>query len=139
MVEARVKEPRQPREQQLKEHNIMAFDPKPYTLLCAASVNATIVRNFRCVLNNIQATSLDSVPVYIHFYNMPTTPASTDTAVKTVMIPANATAALGAGTNIVGINERFDEGLAIRVTKDILPSGTTAVDASEVIINLGVD
>lgn len=105
----------------------------PYRLLCGASVNATVINNTPCYLDGIFVGSLNDAPIYIFVYDTAGLPNANSVPVAQFLIPANATPANGAGSNISFLKGmQLVNGLALRVTKDIASTGTTALDASEV-------
>lgn len=118
---------------------------RPYFLQGAGSTNKTLVQKNLTKVKGWYCSSIDSVPVYLLLYDAA---AATDVTVGTgspttpkwkIMIPANNTAANGAGANAAGFDLRFDLGLVIAVVKGIGTDSNTAVDADEVIINLEIE
>lgn len=119
-----------------------------YRLLAAATVNAKCLKKGRSYFFGFALASINDAPIHIFLYDMSEAPESTSTPFAQFMIPANATAANGAGSNLFlstpigsyvdasGNIRDIENGLAIRITKDIASTGTTALDASEVPVNI---
>ena len=109
----------------------------PFRVVSAASDNSQLIKSGECYLTQLDGGSINDAPVYLHIYDTDVPPTAGMTPIRSTLVPSNATAANGAGSNIpIGIKPvRFKRGLGIRLTKDFLSSGTTAVDASEVIVN----
>lgn len=108
----------------------------PYKLVSAASTNATSLKASAGVIYGIQLTNVNASPRYLKLYNKASAPTvGTDTPVKTLIIPGNAT---GAGSNVPipvrGIN--FSIGIAFALTTEAADSGTTGVAANEIIVNI---
>lgn len=90
-------------------------------------------------LYGVQATTIQSTPVYIKFYNSASAPTcGSGTPVLRFMVPAASTAANGAGTNIPlpvsGI--AFGTGLGYCVTGALADADTTAITASNTLVNI---
>lgn len=89
-------------------------------------------------LYGIQATTIQATPVYIKFYNSASAPTcGSGTPIARIMVPAASTAANGAGTNIMypaGIN--FSSGIGYCVTGALADNDTTAITASNTIVNI---
>ena len=108
----------------------------PYKLVSAATTNATSVKASAGTVYMITASNVNAAARYLKLYNKASAPTvGTDTPVHTFIIPGNTA---GAGTNIpvptVGIN--FGTGIAFALTTEATDAGTTAVAASEIVINL---
>ena len=104
--------------------------------ICAASVNSVVITANPGIFHGATGYSLDATPVYVRFYDMATAPAATDVPFARMMIPANATASLGAGNNSEApIARVLTYGLGIRVTTGITDADTGALTANEVILN----
>jgi hypothetical protein len=108
-------------------------------LVAAASTNATSVKGSATVLFSCQLYGVGSAPAYLKIYNKATAPTvGTDIPVKTLSIPASATAANGSGSNIVfgsvgGL--ALATGFAAAVTTGLADTDTGAVAASTFVIN----
>lgn len=119
-----------------------------YPLLAAATVNAKCLQKGRSYFHGFALGSLNDAPIHIFLYDMSEAPEAGSTPIARFMIPANATAANGSGSNLFlcppmgsyidasGQIKDIENGLAVRITKDIASTGTTAVDASEVPVNI---
>lgn len=87
---------------------------------------------------SIQATTIQATPVYLKLYDSASAPTcGSGTPVGRFMVPAAATAANGAGTNIalpVGI--AFSSGLGYCVTGGLADADTTTITASNTLINI---
>lgn len=109
----------------------------PYKLVSAASTNATSVKASAGQVYMITASNVNAAARYLKLYNKASAPTvGTDVPVHTFIIPGNTA---GAGTNIpvptVGLN--FSTGIAFALTTEATDAGTTAVAASEIVVNLG--
>lgn len=108
----------------------------PYKLVSAASTNATSLKGSAGVIYGIQISNINASPRYLKLYNKASAPTvGTDTPVKTLIIPGNAT---GAGSNVPisirGIN--FSTGIAFALTVEATDAGTTGVAANEIVVNI---
>jgi len=109
----------------------------PFTLVSAASTNATLVATGTRTLMGIQVINNNAAPLYLKLYNKATTPIpGTDTPVQNYEIPAN-----GAGSNFGG-GFIFDTpialnlGLGIALTAGQALLNNTPVAAGDVTLNL---
>lgn len=112
--------------------------PSTWHLVALASTNATSVKASAATLFSCQLSGIGSTPAYLKIYNKASAPTvGTDTPVKTLIIPAAATAANGAGSNIQfgpgGM--ALGTGFAAAVTGGITDADTTAVAAATFAIN----
>lgn len=85
------------------------------------------------------ATTVQSTPVYIKFYNASSAPTcGSGTPVGRFMVPAAATAANGAGTNIdIGdMGAAFGTGIGYCVTGALADNDTTAITANNTLVNI---
>lgn len=103
-----------------------------FTLISAATTNATNVKASAGTLYGLYATNNGAAARYLKLYNLATAPTvGTSTPVMTLMIPA------GGGITVPippqGIN--FSTGIAYALTGAITLADTTAVAASEVALN----
>lgn len=108
----------------------------PYKLVSAATTNATSVKASAGQVYMITASNVNAAARYLKLYNKASAPTvGTDVPVHTFIIPGNTA---GAGTNIpvptVGI--AFSTGIAFALTTEATDAGTTAVAASEIVVNL---
>ncbi len=87
---------------------------------------------------SIQASTIQSTPVYVKLYNASSAPTcGSGTPVARFMVPAAATAANGAGTNIqfpVGV--AFGTGIGYCVTGALADADTTAITAADTLVNI---
>lgn len=110
-----------------------------HSAVCGASDNATIVIGTPVEVLSANVFSINDAPVYLKLYDTGESPTAAMTPKLRIAAPANSTAANGAGNNrqygeMKGV--LFGDGLSFRVTKDIADSGTTALDAAEVIVEI---
>lgn len=114
----------------------MLSSATPFRVLAAGSTNATVLKASPGALWDVECFHINDAPVYVHFYNLATTPDENSTPVFTLAIPANSTAANGAGNNAsFPSGKTFTVGIAYRIVKGIATASTTAVDASEVLLS----
>lgn len=112
----------------------------PYFLVCDGTDELLVSSSARRLLY-ADIFHLNDAPCYAKLYDKATAPDENDTPVHAVCGPANATAALGGGSNKPlppgGIG--LTNGLGVRVVKGLANNSDTAVDASEVIVCLVYD
>ena len=111
----------------------------PHNAVFAASTNATVVKASAGRLGPVVVSNINDAPIVVNFYNLATTPDENSTPVFKIVVPANATAANGAGSNL-GLSSpgiAFSTGIAYRIVKGIANNSTTAVDSAEGTISLG--
>lgn len=104
----------------------------------AANDDNVVIKAGAGTLYALNGFSLDATPVYIKLYNDVTANIDeNDTPVQRFMIPANSTAALGAGAAlpIPAVGIEFSTGITMRVVTGIADNSTGAVSASEVLVN----
>lgn len=90
-------------------------------------------------LFRVFATTIQATPVYIKFYNASSAPTcGSGTPVGRFMVPAAATAANGAGTNIdIGdMGAAFGTGIGYCVTGALADADTTAITANNTLVNI---
>lgn len=115
---------------------VLAGACTPGSFISAGTVNETEIKATAGQLDGLWAFSLDATPVYLKLYN--DTAANideTDTPVARFGLPANATAANGAGNNLVppgGMN--FSTAIVLRATSGIADNSTGVLTASEVLV-----
>ena len=111
----------------------------PFFLLASTDTATTgkVIKASAGQLYGVQAFSLDATPVYLKFYDKATGPTcASDTIVKQLTIPANATASLAAGFLYVNLNGvAFSAGISFCATTGIAANDTGALTASEVEVN----
>lgn len=109
-----------------------------YYLSAAATTNTTSVKATAGQLYGFYCSNVHSAPYYLKFYNKASAPTvGTDTVVHCFEIPQAGTAADGYVTTMLfpkGLP--FSTGIAFAVTADFSDTGTTAVTASTLKINL---
>lgn len=110
----------------------------PYHLVAANSNNSTLISAGQHTVYSVELAGVGAAPAYLKFYDKATAPTcGTDTPVKTLIIPAAATAANGAGSNLtftVGINVLL--GLGICVVTGIADNDNTSVAAATFAVNI---
>lgn len=112
----------------------------PYFAIPAGSGDgdAAVIKASAGTVYGIQLGNIQSVPVYFKLYDKSGTPTSSDTPVKVIEVPANATAALGAGNNVPippqGI--AFANGISWRIVTGIANNDSTEVLANNQVINV---
>ena len=109
------------------------------SFVTAASNNATSLKASAGTLYGLQAFNLAAYPLYVKFYNKASAPApGSDTAILTVMVPNNSTAANGAGS-VVKLGPEgvaFSTGIAYAVVKGISATDNTSVAASDGVVSI---
>lgn len=106
-----------------------------FHLVGAATNNATNVKASAGQVYSITAFNLSASPRYLKFHNTAGTPTAGSGVVRTVLIPGN-TAGAGAVINIdKGL--AFSTGIGISIVTGIADSDTTAIGASEVVVDIG--
>lgn len=106
-----------------------------FHLVGAATDNATNVKASAGQVYSITAFNLSASPRYLKFHNTAGTPTAGSGVVRTVLIPGN-TAGAGAVINIdKGL--AFSTGIGISIVAGIADSNTTAIGASEVVVDIG--
>jgi len=86
----------------------------------------------------VDVFTIDATPVYVKLYDKATAPAETDTPVHRTGVPANSTAANGAGNN-KGVWTKpvpVSNGLGVRAVTGIADNNDSALTASENLINV---
>lgn len=105
----------------------------PYTLISAASTNATLVKSGATTIYGIQATNNTTSNAFLKLYNLSAAPTvGTSVATKTLLLPANSTTQVMPGP--AGI--AFGTGLSFAITGAGTTADTTAVAAAQVIVNI---
>jgi hypothetical protein len=88
-------------------------------------------------LYGVQAYNINDIPIYINLYDKATAPDENDTPIFRMLVPANATAANGAGSNVTFSQPiALTNGLGIRIMEGIAVTDDTKADANEVIANV---
>lgn len=106
-----------------------------YSLVSAASANATNVKASAGQVYSIQAFNLNAAPCYLKLYNSGAAPtAGSGTPVKRLMIPGNTA---GAGFVLeIPTGLAFSAGIGFTLTTGAADSNSTGVAASEVLVNI---
>lgn len=100
------------------------------------NTTAVVVKGSAGTLFGIQLGGIGSAPAYVKIYNATSATCGSGTPVKRLIIPAAATAANGAGSNITfSPGLAFSTGITYCVTTGIGDSDTTAAAASTFLIN----
>lgn len=107
----------------------------PFTLVSAASNNATVVKDYMGTIGNITAINVTTTVHFIKFYNQGTTPnPATDVPVAVFPIPADTS---GAGLTLsITPGLRFSKGISFVIVKGIASNDNTAADANAVVLTL---
>lgn len=101
----------------------------------AGTVTAVVVKGSAGTLMGIQVYNITANPAYVKIYNNAS--ACTGTPVKRLMIPAAATAANGAGSNVAfGGGITFSTGIVYCVTTDITDANSGAPATNSTLINV---
>lgn len=111
---------------------------KQFHLIAANTNNSTLLKGQSGIILGAQVGGVGSAPAYLKFYDKSTAPTcGTDTPSKVVIIPAAATAANGAASNVsISFGAVFNSGIGICVTTGIADSDNTAPAAATFIINV---
>ncbi len=108
----------------------------PSVTISAASTNATSVKATAGNIFSIQAFSIDATPVYLKLYDDSAAPTvGTDTPIKVLLIPGDSVKGNGF-TYQPSRGLSFSNGIAFAITGGIANNDTTAIAASEVVINI---
>jgi len=106
-----------------------------FRIVSAATTNATSTKATAGVLKMLSLGNVNAAARFLKVYDKASAPTvGTDVPVWTIMIPANPTAALGAGREIPFPPEgiAFSNGIAFAITANYADSDTTAVAAGDV-------
>jgi hypothetical protein len=101
-------------------------------LISANTTNATVVKSSPGVVGGWALYNINAAVRYLKVYNKATAPTvGTDTPALTILIPSNS------GNNFQLPKEiEFDAGISFALTTGITDADSTAVAASEIIVNL---
>lgn len=103
-----------------------------HTLSSAATTNATSVKGSAGTIYHLSITNTNASARYIRFYNKASAPTvGTDTVVYALAIPGS-----GGATINFTYGLPFSTGIAYSLTADAANSGTTAVAADEIKVNI---
>jgi hypothetical protein len=109
----------------------MSKDTFPYRKL-DLGVTGQVVRATPCILDNYFISNVAATARFVKIYDKATAAAETDTPVKTICIPATASA------NVAGLGWKFMNGCSVRCTNLVADNDTTAPTANDVVVNLGM-
>lgn len=109
-----------------------------FQLVAAATTNSTLISAGAHTVYSAQLGGIGTGPAYVKFYDKATAPTcNSDTVIKTLIIPAAATAALGSGSNVpIPLGFKVTLGLGICVTSGIANNDNTAVAAATYLVNI---
>lgn len=109
----------------------------PFTLVSAASTNATLIASGSHVLKSIHVINNNAAPIYLKVFNKATAPIpGTDTPILNYEVPANGAGAnLGAGF-VIELNVAVSLGLGIALTSGQALNNATAVAAGDATLNM---
>jgi hypothetical protein len=117
---------------------VLPSAPTTWHLVAAATTNATSVKAAAAVLYSCQMSGIGAGPAYLKIFNKASAPTvGTDTPVITLIIPAAATAANGAGSNVqfAAGGVALGTGFAAAVTGGLPDADATAVAAATYVVN----
>lgn len=102
------------------------------------NTTAVVVKGSAGTLRGAQVYGIGAAPAYLKFYNATSATCGSGTPVKRIMIPAQSTAALGAGSNVSfgDSGVAFGTGITYCLTTGIGDADTTAPAASTYLVNV---
>jgi hypothetical protein len=101
------------------------------------NTNSVVVKGSAGTLFGVQIYGLGSAPAYLKIYNAATATCGSGTPVKRLMIPAAATAANGAGSNVTfGPGLAFGTGITYCVTTGLPDNDTGTPAATTFLVNM---
>ena len=106
-----------------------------YHLVAANSTNAASVKASAGHVTAVQCSNINAAVRYLKFHNTAGTPTAGSGVVWTVPIPGSTAGGI-ANLNFGDNPLYFSTGIGITVVTDVADSGTTAVAASEIHINI---
>jgi hypothetical protein len=107
----------------------------PYSLIVAASANATVVKSTAGTLYAINVQSIVAGIRYLKLYDKSTAPTSSDTPVLRVTIPGNTSGAV-VSVPLPDCGVAFANGVGFRVVTGQADADNTSVTAGDNVINL---
>ena len=113
----------------------LAFESSMYHLVAANSTNAASVKASAGHVTAVQCSNINAAIRYLKFHNTAGTPTAGSGVVWTVPIPGSTAGGI-ANLNFGDNPLYFSTGIGITVVTDVADSGTTAVAASEIHINI---
>ncbi len=104
--------------------------PTQFHLIAANTNNSTLIAAGARTVTGAQLSGVGAAPAYVKLYNKATAPTcGTDTPVKVLMIPAAATAANGAVSNVsISLGSLFPLGLGLCVVTGMAAANTFNVN-----------
>ena len=109
----------------------------PKWIVAANSDNSTNLKGSAGIVHAVQVFGIGAAPAWLKFYDKATAPTcASDTIVKQIMIPANSTAALGAGAISTVIDTQFSTGIGYCVVTGIGATDDTSVAAATFVVNI---
>lgn len=105
----------------------------PFSLIAAATTNATLVKDSPGVLVSLHVINLNAAVRYLKFYDTKVKPtAGSGTPVRRYAIPASAT---GAGFALpFPVPARFQVGIAYTITSGVADNDTGVLSANDVVL-----
>lgn len=107
----------------------------PYSLIVAASNNATVVKASAGTLYTVHVSSVVADERYLKIYDKSTTPSDADTPVLRVVIPGS-TAGSGFSIDLPSCGVVLANGISFRLVTDQADNGTTNPGAGDCVLNL---
>jgi len=105
----------------------------PFRLISAATTNGTNVKASAGTLYMLAASNSVASSRFIKFYNKASSPSvGTDTPVFTFLIPGNSSGDIAIPT--IGLS--FTTGISFAITGAVADADTTAIGASDVVLNI---
>lgn len=110
-----------------------------FSIICGASDNATVVTTTKTEVRFVNATTINSGPAYIKFYNTPVSSPFTPTYLSTPSYRTMVPGWPAGGKEEVSFHSgpMFTTGLSVRVSTGITDIATVAPSADQVIVNVG--
>lgn len=110
------------------------FGALPHSLIAAATVNATLVKNTAGTLLGGYVHNRVTAERFVKFYDKATAPVAGDTPIHRMALAAGVTLSVA---DLVGAHGgKFTAGLGYRTTTGLADSDNTAVAANDLVINL---
>jgi hypothetical protein len=110
----------------------------PTSFVAANSNNATSLKASAGIVHAVEVYGVGAAPAYLKFYDQATSPSACGATnlVKSIMIPAAATAANGGGSNAIVMDAQFSTGIGYCVVTGIAVADNTSVAAATFLINI---
>ena len=110
-----------------------------YGLVAPATVTAEQIDANPGTLYDVQLSNISATAAWLHLYNLASATCSSATGAvgAAILIPANSTAALGAGNNVAfgPIGKLFSTGISYCISGGQAAGDTTAISATSITIN----